>query len=617
MIHFIKRYLLVILGSLSLVFLTVVANLFVHENVNLRADLTAENKYTLSDNSIKLLRNLDTSVNVTFYFSELNNNMPIELRNYSLRIKDFLKEYDSVCDKLTVSIVNPIGGSDEADAALFDGLQPLQGIKNDTLFFGLVVNCLDKSVAINRLIPSEEDIFEYKLTRAINQVHRGVKPKVGIISPFPVLGEEVTIEMVQAKRKPSPSWLVFKELNKDFTLLSFDREMQKSHNGLDKKGKVDKFFNSIDVLLVVHPQELSKTVSKAIDAYIVQGGQAAVFVDPYSMLASGLLKTQKFNLKKSSNFPRFFETWGVGYTPTEVVADNKLGRRVKKEAIITLLDFFKMQINNDNVVTGLMDHLTMVFAGHLDTSKLSSQLESTVLVQSTADSQIVPSEKSFQSNQLMAAFKADKEKYDMGILLTGKFPAVFPENSKLESSRGSVYLFADSDLIYDQVCSVKAKNEANVVYDKLLNDNISLVQNIVEYLSGDKSLIGIRSRQVSLRPLVRFLEMQTDADKRFKDKVMAKQKELIESDKILKKFDRMDKTAGAILSKEDKEQYNAAKVVRARLIKDLNKATSELERDVELEKSYLKWMCTILMPAVLLMIGLIVLIIKTIRCSAK
>src|SRR5690606_14562700 len=72
---------------------------------------------------------------------------------------------------------------------------------------------------------------------------------------------------------------------------------------------------------------------------------------------------------------------------------------------------------------------------------------------------------------------------------------------------GRVFLIADVDFIYD--VTVVRRNQIpglNITIPELLNDNLTLVQNAAEQLSGDPDLIKVRSRTGVSRPFTKQTE---------------------------------------------------------------------------------------------------------------
>ena len=83
-------------GAAGLVLLAaiVVAADVILANLPLRADLTAERFYTLSDGSKAVLSKLEQDVTLKYYVSSSAADMPMQLKTYAARVQNLLKEYE-------------------------------------------------------------------------------------------------------------------------------------------------------------------------------------------------------------------------------------------------------------------------------------------------------------------------------------------------------------------------------------------------------------------------------------------------------------------------------------------------------------------------------------------
>ncbi|MGL4854718.1 MAG: Gldg family protein, partial [Lentisphaeria bacterium] len=319
----------------------------------------------------------------------------------------------------------------------------------------------------------------------------------------------------------------------------------------------------------------------------------------------------------SSDLPEFFANWGVKYDPNLVIADNQLGRRVNNQALLTLVDYFQDNCNKENVALAQLNHLTMVFGGALSLAPQSkNQITADYLLSSSADAMLVPSNDAPDVSKIMAQFKSANNNFASIMHLRGKFPATFHKNSVANAKDASVIILADSDLFYDQVVIQDVKqNDRNV--RRILNDNLILLNNLIELQANKNELIDIRSRQVTARPLSRFIKMQADADRKFKDKILAKHQELTQATEAYQAMAALEKEKNVIISREQREAYEFAQRTQMRLISEIKEATRELHYDVQHTKNLVKYYCIALVPLIVLALGIIVMIIKNWRSRAR
>ena len=605
-----KNKLLTTLTIICLISTILLLNLIVQEKIVARIDLTEDHIYTLGSGSKTILKNLDTPVQLKFYYSKDNNNVPAEIKNYARLVNDLLTEFDKSSSLLNVLRQNPTPDSEAEDQANFDGVKSvaLQGL--DKFYFGLTISCLDKSVNFSRLDPSQESLLEYQIIQAISQVYKGVKPTVGVLSPLPVLGSELTIEMAEKNQRPSPPWIAFAELEKHFNLEKIPTNAAAIPIGLES-------------LIVVHPTALNPDILKSIDRYIVQGGKVILFLDPFSYLAAGLLKhtpANKTSISVESNFQPFLKKWQVNYDSTKAVADLTLGRRVKKGErevpVITLLDLRNSEMSQSSVIASQIKILTMVFSGSFTMNKLASGLSSNTLIQTTKQSSVVDSKQVTKQQELVANFKNSNQTQILGLELFGLFPAAYPENEQLTKKPGRVIILGDSDMLYNKTCvNTKVISGEKVTYR--LNNNIDFLQNSVEYLSGDQALIGIRGRQNIVRKFTKFQDMQAKADEKFKDFLISQKEEFNQLKSTYKKLLESQNDTKIIMTPKEKQEMIQLKQTEAILVRKIREATKRLRQDVESEKTRIKFYGIAFIPLLVAFFGFIIIIVRNRRSRAR
>src|SRR5205085_865248 len=81
----------------------------------------------------------------------------------------------------------------------------------------------------------------------------------------------------------------------------------------------------VNVLVLVHPKDLSPATQFAIDQYALRGGHILAFVDPLAQSdrsgAEAGNPMAAMGADKSSHLTALLGAWGVQFNPAEVVAD--------------------------------------------------------------------------------------------------------------------------------------------------------------------------------------------------------------------------------------------------------------------------------------------------------
>lgn len=626
--------------GVALTLLAVLLVNYVSSKLYVRVDCTEEKLYTLSENSKRILAKLKNPVTIRFYFSKNNNRMPVFFKNYAREVEDLLQEYKQAGKgKVIIRKFDPEPDSDAEDSAILDGVKGQMLNTGEKIYLGLAINSLDKTVAIPFLSSAREDFLEYDITNAITQVEQREKPVVGVMSALPVMGEPFNPRMMQmGQMDRSQPWVAFQELKKNYDVRKIP---------LDAESIED----DVDLLIVVHPSGISEKTEFAIDQFVLRGGKMIALLDPFSFF-SGALAQQKpeFRAKQSSSLDALLKAWGIKFDVKEVAADMEFGRRVRTAqqslTYTTVLDITKKGFDADDVATGQLNKVTMVFAGAF-TGEPVEGLTETPLITTTDNSDLLGTTVANQPEMGFREFSQDEERYDLAIRLTGSFKTAFPDGPpeekkdgkdgkkdadkksddqkkadekkwlKSSSQDGVVVLIGDSDLIVDDVC-VQVGSILGQKITVLRNDNLTFIQNLVDYLGGDSDLIGIRSRQTISRPFEEVKKRQANAEQKFKEKILELEKDLKATEAKLNAMQRgKSKDQQFILSPEQKSELKKFKEKRAEVKKDLKKYRKELRQDIDHLETLLKWINIALMPAVVILFGIGVAIFRMKRSAAK
>ena len=158
--------------GIAAMFIILVAFNVIAARAKQRIDLTAERAYTLSPGTRAILAKLDTPVQVRFYCTRSENQLPVFLKTYAQRVEDLLGEFQQASKgQIEIQKLDPVPDSDAEDSAKLDGVegQSLQ-LGAEPIYLGVSVSMLDQKEAIPFLTPNRESLLEYDLARAISRV---------------------------------------------------------------------------------------------------------------------------------------------------------------------------------------------------------------------------------------------------------------------------------------------------------------------------------------------------------------------------------------------------------------------------------------------------------------
>ncbi len=611
-------------AGLLLVFIALTGLNLIFSPVRVRLDLTADQLHTLSDGTRKILSKIDSEVEVRLYVSRSENRMPSALKNYAQNIEDLLQEFRTASgNKITIKKLDPEPDSEAEDAAKLDGVEPvsLGQMGGDPFYFGLAVSLAPETKAIPFLSPQREKLLEYDLARVISQVISTNKPVLGVMSALPVLGGPAANPMAMmqmGRQQPQPAWVTFSELKRDFTVESV---------GTD----VDAIPDSVQVLILVHPKEITEKTQFAIDQFILRGGKVVAFLDAMCLADNRSPNPMGLNFGGGSSLPKLLESWGIQFDTTKVVADRTFSRELagrdgRPQPVPAFLFLNGDGVNKEDAVTGQSDNLWIPFAGAF-TGKPVDGLRADVLLKSSDDAQLVDGMTSqFNGGKILDEFASARTNYPLALRLTGKFKTAFPSGKPgdtnaidvLKESKvdGAVYLFGDADFLYDAY-SVEVNPMFGIAVPR--NGNLALVQNLIEQAAGDVNLVGARGRASVSRPFTVVQKMEAEARSRYQGKIEALNRKVEDLQNRLNEV-QVKKEGNAskiILTKEQQEAIARFKEDQVAARKELRQERRNLDVEVKNLENRVKWLNIALMPFLVSATGIAFAIARKNRTNAK
>jgi ABC-type uncharacterized transport system involved in gliding motility auxiliary subunit len=591
-----------------------------------RFDLTADGLYTLSPGTRQIIDSVHRPLWLTLYFSEHATKDLPQLRSYEQRVAEMLQEMVARSHgRIRLQIVDPVPYSDEEAAAEGNGLTPMSGGGNgERIFFGLVgstrpsandmasdVNVdspddkdnkagrmVDRTLSVTFFDPLREAFLEYDIAKLLYQLSEPEKPRIGVISDLPVMGDPV---------QGTTPWAVMQQLQQLFEVDVLDASKLKA---------IDK---NIHVLLLIHPKNLSTSAQYALDQYVLGGGHLAVFVDPFAESDPAPLTEDSLagTNNHSSNLPRLFANWGVAYNPDQVVLDR--GRALQIElagvnlAHPAMLGLGTQELNRDDVVTASLQRVNVSTAGHFDLlPNASTRL--IPLMQSSADAEVVPTQRVIDASNnpstLLQAYQPQNQNYVIAARLRGTFVSAFPEFARQPGhlakspSNAEVILVADTDVLTDRLW-VETQNFLGQPLLSAFANNGDFINNLVDNLSGSSALLSIRGRSSSQRPFTRVEALQHAADRKFLQKKQELESELADTKQRLSELQPAKGERDASTSTEQKLEIEQFLQRQLAISKELRDVQHQLNAEIDALGTRLKVLNIVVLPLVISIIGLL------------
>jgi len=612
------------IALLCIALMLIGVNIIAGRLANARLDLTREGLYTLSRSTRLTLAHIDEPVTLRLYYSSrLGDSVPA-YAIYAQRVRELLDEYVAAAHgKLQLETYNPPPFSDVEDRAVAFGLQavPLDE-QGEQVFFGLAgTNSTDDQQVIAFFSPERERLLEYDLTRLVHNLAVPKRTTVGLVTGLPLEGDV----MAAMRGRPVRPMAIIEQLRQTARIESIGANF-------------DAVPPDIDVLLLVHPQNLAQKTLFAIDQFVLKGGKALVFVDPYSELQAGE-RTQP-GAPADSDLEPLFKKWGVRLLPNVVAGDRQNAIRVAVHRpgggaqALDYVAWLKLQgadVNRDNVMTADLKQLAMGSVGILEpVDGAATSFEP--LVTTSPESEKIPVDKIAPLPDvagLLTGFRSDNSRYTLAARIAGRIETAFPdgapqaappkpdeqkpavsENPPADFLRQSVQpinvvVVADTDMLDDRFWADTRDFFGRRIVTPFTN-NADFVANAIEVLAGGEDLIGLRTRGGSARPFTVVQDIQRAADERYAAEQRALQDKLKQTQQKLRELTGNEPASAANLSADQAKAIDEFRAEMVTTRQQLRAVQAALRSDIEWLKAIIEF-CDIALVPILVAVAAIVL----------
>ena len=512
--------------TLLLLFVCLIAVNVIAFFLPVRLDVTEDRLYTIAKGTRSVLDGLEDSVRIKFYFSRSSTELTSNLKTYAQHVQELLEEIEAISGgNVTVEVFDPKPDSDEEDWAQKYGISPVTLPSGTPLYFGAVILVLDQEVALPFFDPRRERFLEYDLTLAIHKASLTQAEKVGILSSLNLQGGPP----IMPGQPPSEKWTFLTELEKIVNVEVLDVG-------------VEEIPEDISLLLVIHPKGFADRTRYALDQYVLHGGRLILLLDSNARVdAMSPMNRMGQQPILQSRLPGLLDAWGIAYDPEKVVGDFQYATQVNTQAGVlrfpVWLSFTRAALVQDHPLTTQLESLLFVEGGSVAKAEGSS-VEVIPLLTTTKDSGTLDavSLRYLQPQQLIRDLKPDQQERMLMALFSDTFKTAFPEGQPPKEpteredtppdvprkrehlaeakEHNSILVITDVDFLTDSF-SVQKMNFLGKTIVQPTNDNLNLMLNAVEYLSGSEALMSIRSRGQFSRPFTRLLAMQRDAQLKY------------------------------------------------------------------------------------------------------
>ncbi|PKK83871.1 MAG: hypothetical protein CVT49_06360 [candidate division Zixibacteria bacterium HGW-Zixibacteria-1] len=472
---------------IMLVAILVIVNL-ISLNLFSRVDLTDNNIYSLTDSSRDLVERLNDRLTIKAYVS---NDLPAPHNNDARYIKDLLDDYKAYSHGyLHYEFIDPVKDNKEEEATGYR-IPPLQFnvFKNDKTEFikgykGLAVLYGDKS----EVIPFVEKTtnLEYDLSRAINKLIQSGVP---------------TIAFTTGNGEPDMS----SGLNWANQMLQKEYRVQ-FLNLQDMKTVPPE----VQVIIVDSPKgKLSDWEVYLLDQFFMRGGRLVFLIDGFNIDVAQSMVTPIDNGLDSLMY-----FYGASVKKNLVIdaqcnmvpVTRNMGT-YQMQSLIRYPFYINIQsFNEENPIVKTLKSFDMLFAGSLDLNpNLPAATERQILFSTSeqSGSRAVPIDVSPEKKYFNEDFSA--KSLPLAAAMSGQFNSYFNDKNIPQYTGNDSLNTAPIPEKIDRAEDgrVIVVGNGSFISDDNRRNNTSFVilMNMVDWMTQDKGLISIRSKQVTGRML--------------------------------------------------------------------------------------------------------------------
>ncbi len=460
-----------------------------------QVDFTEEHLFTPSESTYTILKNLQSPTTAKIYYSPILGERNKQTRQNFNNLILLLEAYQKISKGVfSYKIYNPEPLSDLEDYAIHANLQPIPVPDlNIFAYFGITLSNENGDYRSIPFIPNQRQAFlEQDLIENIYLLDHK-RQTLGLLTSLPILG-------ATKDNFSYSSWQIATELQKYYQI---------------KKIKTPDNLQDIDILIIAHPQNMSKKMADAIYNFSINGGKILAFFDvaPESLRLAGPQTT----VSQPSDYYDLPTRWGFHFYNDKVVADlyNSSQIRIETNSYSeTTQDLIQFYLTPDSFfkgipeTTGLKRLLTTSASVFMPLK--DAEISFIPLMVASKQSQLISSDyvfKNIHPVEILRQFKSDnKPKYIAAHIL-----------SKQREKNFELIVVGDSDLLYDSFWTTSIQ-VGNSDYSIPLLDNANFVLNALNVLSSDTSLLALRSKSPFIRPFTSIDQKQKQIIRDFRIK---------------------------------------------------------------------------------------------------
>ena len=486
-----------------------------------RFDLTKDKRYTLSQTSLDIIKNIKEPLYVDVY---LEGDFPSEFKKLQSETQQLLEEFKAYNSNIIFQFVDPLENAEnsmgKAKELMGKGLTPINITVDDKgkqsqemVFPWAIARYNSKEIKIPLLknsmretteqkVVSSVQHLEYAFANGFNTISKEKQKKIAVIKGNEELPDVLMADFIRSVRD---NYFIG-----TFTLDSVAKKPVESLAYLKK----------YDLAIIAKPQEkFSDEEKQVLDQFIINGGKTIWLLDHVHAEMDSLNNTgSTLAFPIDLNLNDMFFKYGIRFQPGLIkdeqsipikLATGEQGSATQYQKYLWKFSPLIYPESNHPIVKN-MEGVKFEFANAIEL--LKNDIQKTILLRSSPYSRLVGTPADISLN--MVAEKTDMSEYlnkgsmPVAVLMEGKFHSVYqnrvlPFEDKTFISEAKkdnkMIVISDGDVVRNQLDKNGIPLELG--FDKWTNNlygNKEFMLNCVNYLLDDNGLINIRSKEVSL-----------------------------------------------------------------------------------------------------------------------
>lgn len=503
-----------------------------------RFDLTSEKRYTLSDTSKEILKNLDDYVYFRVY---LEGDFPAGFKKLRKETKEMLDEFRAYSKFIDYEFINPSESNDPAERnetykLLYQsGLNPTEiAMQTKTGTQQLIVwpcalisyqekekplDLLDTNMgqSSSQVLNNSAQNLEYKFISAIKELAQEKKPSVAFIEGHGELNENEVYDITRTLQKKY-----------NVSRISLNEQVTSLNNRAVAHDSSIIIGSNYDAIIIAKPtKKFSEKDKFIIDQYVMHGGKILWLVDPvFATMDSLQMSESTIGNALDINLDDMFFKYGLRLNKNLLLDLNsaKIALRTGQMGGQAQIEYFTwyyfplLNAGSNNSIVKNINPVKADFISSIDPVISDSDVQKIPLLKtsnytniSNAPAYITLGMLRQKPDQRMFAQKSQNTAY----LLKGEFESLYANRMtsgimeskeigfRATSEPTSMIVVADGDMIRNQFHIPKGYPLPLGFdqYTQITYGNKDFIENAISYLVDGEGLIEIRSRELKIRLL--------------------------------------------------------------------------------------------------------------------